>query len=203
VTSIVWTMPRTGRPPKHIGCSVDGCERKHGALGLCFMHYKRLTRTGELRGAEAMEKKPNLGPCRVKVCERPAITKGLCEGHYQRMRSNGDLTTPIGSRAARGAGGRWIDRNGYVILTIPEQGHRRVAEHRHVMEQALGRRLLDDESVHHKNGDRADNRVENLELWTKSHPSGQRVEDKLAWAREILALYDNLPGGDHGRSSTA
>ncbi len=63
------------------------------------------------------------------------------------------------------------------------------------MSRHLGRPLLPGENVHHRNGDRTDNRLENLELWTASQPSGGRVEDKLAWALELLKLYGTGSAG--------
>jgi hypothetical protein len=64
-----------------------------------------------------------------------------------------------------------------------------VREHIVVMEGVLERALLPGETVHHENGVRDDNRPENLELWVKSQPAGQRVEDLLAWAHEIIDRY--------------
>ena len=81
------------------------------------------------------------------------------------------------------AGSAHLDRLGYRKLG-------QMLEHRLVMELQLGRALLPDESVHHINGLRSDNRLENLELWSRSHPAGQRVADKVRWARQILALYE-------------
>ena len=65
-----------------------------------------------------------------------------------------------------------------------------IREHRKIVQEILGRPLLPEENVHHINGVRDDNRPENLELWSKSQPPGQRVADKLAWARDFIALYE-------------
>lgn len=50
-----------------------------------------------------------------------------------------------------------------------------------MMQQHLGRDLLPFESVHHKNGDRLDNRSDNLELWVSPQPAGQRVDDLIEY----------------------
>ena len=94
--------------------------------------------------------------------------------------------------APRGSG--TIDNNGYRVIT--KRGHQNckskkghIFEHTYFMSEHLGRPLAKHESVHHRNGIRHDNRIENLELWSKKQPAGQRVEDKIEWAKSFLEEY--------------
>lgn len=111
---------------------------------------------------------------------------------YYRKKKGWPLDTPR-KRAKKGEES-YIDKKGYRIITV--SGHpncqsdgRTIYEHIYVMSQSIKRPLLPEETVHHKNGIRDDNRIENLELWNKNHCSGQRVEDKIEWCIDFLQNY--------------
>ena len=79
-------------------------------------------------------------------------------------------------------GGRTIDARGYVLLKSRNHPYAKangyVCEHRLVMEAKLGRYLLPNEVVHHRNKNKQDNRIENLQLFS-SHGEHIEVEGKL------------------------
>ena len=87
-------------------------------------------------------------------------------------------------------GGKYFRKAGYMMVRTPDRGYK--FEHILVMEDHLGRFLLDGENVHHLNGIKDDNDISNLELWCKPQPVGIRATDALAWARETISRYDQI-----------
>lgn len=116
----------------------------------------------------------------------------LCKGNLGRNEGR-KVITNICRRCSKGKNnacwkGGYISSDGYrVIRHIPGKT---ILEHRYVMEQHLGRKLLADETVHHLNGVRTDNRIENLELWVGAPIRGIRVPDAVKWAKEIIKRYN-------------
>jgi hypothetical protein len=161
-------------------CTVADCGRSPVvARGMCSTHYERVRRVGD-PGAGIRVAKHRRGDCAVEGCDRRIYADRMCRLHYDRVRR---LGAPGPPRLLRGGTFRKNLRteSGYVKVYLPDHptsfkdGY--ILEHRLVMERMIGRPLFDHENVHHKNGKRDDNRPENLELWFRGQPPGQRIED--------------------------
>lgn len=134
--------------------------------------------------------------CSVEGCDRLVVSREWCQPHYARWWRWGDPVAP--KKRGRKRIERRINNHGYVLINktgVP------VLEHRLVMAAALGRPLTSGEEVHHKNGIRDDNRIENLELWLRGkQPPGARVVDLIEWARWVLQTYDDDGTPTRGRT---
>lgn len=163
-------------------CEYPGCGRLGNYKGLCQPHRRQ-----QQRGEELQPVRGDFRECTFPGCERQVNSKGLCMTHA-RQRSRGIELKPIHVPSHR------YDHGGYVLLKDPEHPNSNkngnVLEHVKVMSEILGRPLHPEETVHHINGVKDDNRPENLELWASMHPKGQRVKDLLEFAREIIARYE-------------
>jgi HNH endonuclease len=91
-----------------------------------------------------------------------------CHGLYQTAHAIGHIT-PQGYLA--------VGHKGKVIRI-----------HRAIVEKRIGRKLKPTETIHHKNGVRADNRSRNLELRVSYHGEGQRPVDLIRWLKRDYPL---------------
>jgi len=171
------------RQPRAGMCVHADCSNGQYARGRCKYHYN-LDREHGLFGHPT---------CPEDGCDRAATVSGRCRLHHERFIGGREMGAPLRKTDSDGWGSWYVEKSsGYVQRArrgVGRKSHERQYQHRVVMAEHIGRPLTREETVHHVNGDRSDNRLENLELWSSSQPAGQRVADKVAWAREILSRY--------------
>jgi len=111
--------------------------------------------------------------CSIK-CSGTLLTKERAVGYNTRFKKGKN----IGADNPNYKGGKNIAKNGYVRILIPGTGSYKL-EHRLIMEKYLGRMLKRTEQIHHKNGIKTDNRLDNLEIMDiKDH---SRLETTKRW----------------------
>lgn len=159
-------------------CKFPDCTGIVRTREYCGAHYLQLNRGQELRPLRTPSKDEL---CSFDGCVKLRKGRGYCQGHLRQITEGRELK-PL-RHVNVGAGYRKAD--GYVELFKPDYPYSKksgyILEHRYVMEQHLGRPLKPFENVHHKNGVRDDNRLENLEIWVRPQPAGQRLQDLLEW----------------------
>lgn len=188
-------------------CAVDGCgaRAKNRAVKYCDHHQRRAARYGSpdwvaVRPGDQFgewtairEADPYVSP----KGQRHARWLFRCSCGQERVTVvhtiKGGRSRECGNKSRHRQAPGFVTGDGYVRLYRPDHpnanGSGAIMEHRWVMSNHLGRPLTDDENVHHRNGIRTDNRIENLELWSSSQPSGQRITDKIDWALDLIEKY--------------
>src|ERR1035437_1347029 len=137
------------------------------ARGLCFLHWKRWRYCRPMEMfylPKGVKRQQEL----CLYCNNLAkiVSMQLCHMHYIRWREKRSMD--LGKNAWNKRKKNGMDVHGYVRKSL-EKG--RILEHRFVIEQHLGRRLSPEEIVHHINGIKTDNNIENLEIVTRQDHS--------------------------------
>lgn len=113
-----------------------------------------------------------LGDSTCRTCGKVFTLTPNTKGKFCSMECHYAYYAPIGTTK--------LDQSGYVLVKTDKRTDRRRRwdmQHRVVMEQVLGRTLLRTETVHHKDGNKANNDPSNLELWKGNHGRGIRSKD--------------------------
>ena len=182
--------PLGSAPPKR--CAIPDCDHVAEARGWCHGHYLRWIRTRDVKPDVPLDRRTQPEYCTVDGCDRRSNAKGLCWTHRNRLKLTGSVQADVPIRVATGDGSL---SHGYRKVSVPPDersltpGETYVREHRLVMARQLGRPLEEDEVVHHINDNKLDNDPANLELWSTALPKGQRVDDDVAFAVEMLQRY--------------
>jgi hypothetical protein len=179
--------PPKNDPNRPTICSVNECDLPISSHGFCCKHAHRYVRHGNPLITKKAFRAPEF--CSIEGCDNPGKAHDLCNAHNVRRRNGQDLNPPLIKRRKslnnKDKGiyelAYYKDQYGYMRASFKRK---MVLQHRVVWEMHNGRKLEKFENIHHINGIRDDNRIENLELWTKPQPIGQRPEDLVAWVIE-------------------